>query len=642
MNAALYAKIYYLYVAGYVVLVALIWPRNNSKVVSAVKLVTISLLSTFALFWVWAIPFFWDDAGIILKYLDNFKNGEWFVYNEGGDRVYGISSFLHGLLAGIISRFTGLTAEQSLYSVNILGVFTALLATLYLICLKIRIPMMQWSAFLLLIVATKWSFINAFMGMETPLHIGILVGAISCLLYGRMSGFWFLSALAVISKMDAVPLVVLWGGIALLSAEKRFYFWPFSRDEYRTIAVYFLLPLAFYIVAAWYLFGSVFPHTAATKLAYAQSGEPRIMVIAPLLQGWGWVLVSVTTIVSALHVLIERNFRSLLDVTPFVGVVAYIALYIYFNPLERMPWYYALPEYLLLLQLVLILPSLITRITIFSRFPCWATIAAVMIVVLFGAREKRERLLNMAYNNDRVEGERIAIGRYIRDNTMSSEVIVAGHGYIAREADRFVVDYSGLNSPEVTGLGHDLQRILAEYMPTFVVVHNPLIDPEINQEYNVDRVFYDISWNYGRPWFVYRRIDGEYTVVQIRLEGQHPSYKYDTGLPWSARALRGNPIVLELPRHNSKTVDRIIAGVRRAHNKFDLNIYMLDEKKNKTRIYSGTIQKHSDDRGARYFYPLDIYVSNSELFADARYILFTSESNEIIELVEPVGIIMIH
>lgn len=69
MNAALYAKIYYLYVAGYVVLVALIWPRNNSKVVSAVKLVTISLLSTFALFWVWAIPFFWDDAGIILKWL---------------------------------------------------------------------------------------------------------------------------------------------------------------------------------------------------------------------------------------------------------------------------------------------------------------------------------------------------------------------------------------------------------------------------------------------------------------------------------------------------------------------------------------------------------------------------------------------
>lgn len=64
---------------------------------------------------------FMDDAGIVMRYLDNFRNGLFYVYNAQDGPVFGISGFLHGVLSGFFVYFFGVSSEMALVLANFMG-----------------------------------------------------------------------------------------------------------------------------------------------------------------------------------------------------------------------------------------------------------------------------------------------------------------------------------------------------------------------------------------------------------------------------------------------------------------------------------------------------------------------------------------
>ena len=149
---------------------------------------------------------FVDDAGFILRYLDNLQHGCFFCYNVEDGPVFGTSGMVHGLFAAFFTITGLLSPEASLYLSNFLGIFL-----IGWLLLKIIRFLVEDSRFTFLIWAVTLSGSAAFLkvsvsGMETPLHIAIVLSAVYFFLHNKSGWFWALLALATISKLDVVPI----------------------------------------------------------------------------------------------------------------------------------------------------------------------------------------------------------------------------------------------------------------------------------------------------------------------------------------------------------------------------------------------------------------------------------------------------
>lgn len=74
------------------------------------------------LYAIWPHTFF-DDAGFILRYLENTKQGGWFRFNADELPVYGISGFIHGLFCSVLVVLSGISPENALHVSNLTGLF---------------------------------------------------------------------------------------------------------------------------------------------------------------------------------------------------------------------------------------------------------------------------------------------------------------------------------------------------------------------------------------------------------------------------------------------------------------------------------------------------------------------------------------
>jgi hypothetical protein len=192
--------------------------------------------------------------------------------------------------------------------------------------------------------------------------------------------------------------------------------------------------------------------------------------------------------------------------------VAVLALYVVYNPGERMPWYYVLPQALLVLGAVC---------GLFRVLRDQRRVAAVLIVVLgLGAAlpetiSRAERRIRYDLNYIQgIEPERIAIGRFIHENALPEDRLLTGHGYVARYARIHTYDSTGLNSPEVTRLRAERKYLPDALHPEWIAWHAGLPwDTQREFGYRLERTYYARSARGNPAWRVWHRAPGPLALV---------------------------------------------------------------------------------------------------------------------------------
>ncbi len=414
--------------------------------------ILVSALAATLVLWLWrGIPLY-DDGAIVLRYLDNFAAGHFYAYNHGDGPVFGVSGFLHGVLAGGLAWSGLLGPLASLLASNWLGLALTSLFTLRILDRCGGPGPMRWVAWLVAATASPSLLISARQGLETPLHLAVILLAIWLLLRPYDRRLWLALALAVISKQDAVPVAAVLGALALARARSLEAPVPWRRLG-RDALLLGALPLVAWVAFATVVFGSPMSRAALVKLRYHQHPHGFLPFLQPRLP----LLPALLLALALTAALIRRRRRRgqtralLAELGPGAAGLALVVLYLAYNPGERMVWYYALPEYLLLLQGILAARLLVSGAARLpgrrSRLLAGAALLAVGAVSWPVAG--RELAHDVGYLRI-CERERIAVGRLVASLAAPGDTLAVGLGHVAREAGLYTWDLSGLNSPLVT------------------------------------------------------------------------------------------------------------------------------------------------------------------------------------------------
>lgn len=421
---------------------------------------TLSILlcaSLFAALWLYSrmnpyyIPVI-DDSAIVMRYLVNFQKGHFFTYNIGDGPVFGISGFWLGISAGLLS-WIGLAPQAALMTV-------ALIASALFFFAVLRILQHASGNLLVTLLVGAGVFASAaymqkalFLGLETPLHLWLVAEMVLAHLKERGRLFYLMAAVCIVSKLDACFLV---GFLIILRAHEAWRAGELAA-EVRRAFVFFGLPLMLWVLIASLLFGNPIPQSFLSKFLFRQKApqtswfpflEPMIDshrgFVSMLLIGGSMVLAVLARARGWLQEKASATFAML-----FAGTMA---LYYVYNPGEKMPWYYPLPEFLALMC-VACLP-----IGLFRSVPATGGrghfrrgMVLVSVLLLIGVVTQRAPLARnaipeakawqMVFEKERMESGLLANQVAPKDRP----VLWTGHGYPAYLFDGYVVDYAGLN-----------------------------------------------------------------------------------------------------------------------------------------------------------------------------------------------------
>lgn len=455
-----------------------------------------------------------DDGAIVVRYLDGFAGGRAFTYNAADGPVFGVSGFVHGGLSGALAYSGLLEPLDSALTSNALGL--ALTAGIVLLLLVragggLAVALPPW---LLVMTACSYLVVNARQGLETPLHLGLVLAALWAVQADRPRWCWPLLALAVISKLDAAPAVLVLGALVLL----RQAFGAPVGQRLRALARAAVrgglaggLPLLAWLLLAGGLFGNPLPRalltrfqplttTEGARFAFFETGfafhEP--VVIA-------WVAAAVAT--AAWGIARRDGWPTATALAPTWACLALLLAYRLAGPTEPMSWYFALPELLMLLQVAGSLAAVIRRTVRSGRLRVGLAALASLALMAVTTPRTLARVRGTVEYLDVVERERIRVGRFVAAGAAPGETLLTGHGHIARESRLHTFDLSGLNSPDVAALlaeGRDPVRVLR---PDWIAQHGPLGDEvRIELGYTLLATFDDIAAVTDWPaWTVYQR-----------------------------------------------------------------------------------------------------------------------------------------
>ena len=457
-------------------------------------------------FALWPCERVFDDAGIILKYMDNFAEGHFFAYNAADGPVFGISGFIHGILAGFLAWTHLCSPLNALFASNFIGLVLVSFVLLRIYA-HFGLTRLQRVALWGIAVVGSPAFVTcAKQGLETPLHVALVLMTVLAFMKGNSAMVYGLSVLSVISKLDAVPVVGVLCVLTLLRDVANAG-WRLPCSLIRTPLLWAVLPSAIWVGIAALLFGSPLPQTAMAKMLYHPHPSGHWF---PFIEGLGRLQYIVLCLPIALAMCLWARRRRLVTMESVNTVVCglclfvYLALYYFYNPFERMAWYYVLAEILLWLQLGVTLVTVMPR-----RFLTASAIAAFIGVTVLCLPAVLARVERTVHYVSVVESEREHVGVWIHANSVGDEVLLAGHGHIARASQLYTIDYSGLNSRAATDHGLDIPSLIATFRPEWVVLHGAMpreADPE--SVYALARSFYNISTIIDAPtWRVYRRVE---------------------------------------------------------------------------------------------------------------------------------------
>jgi len=389
-----------------------------------------------------------DDSAIIMRYLRNFQSGCFYCYNVADGPVYGISDFWYGIATGSLA-WLGLAPQAALMIVSLLTCvlfFNAIFRIFYFVSGRIWLALGLGTMFYL---SSRFIPMNLFNGLETPLHLWLVATTFLLLLQNRPRLFYLFAAASVISKLDCGFLIALMLLLNLLRARAR----HALRLSIRDGALCFVLPMILWAGFATWLFGSPVPQSFLSKMLL-RSHAPRTSwfpFLEPLLDGTGAVpSMALALACGVLSVIVAWGRRqvatpSLVFAAASVGT---LGLYFVYNPGEKMSWYYALPECLILMT-VFLLPVDAARLPSRGFSAAGLAVSAMLACGVAALRFPMSQGLMPQVRkwNEVYERERMASGLLANQiRPRDHPVLWTGHGYPAYLFDGYVVDYSGLNT----------------------------------------------------------------------------------------------------------------------------------------------------------------------------------------------------
>lgn len=455
---------------------------------------------------------FFDDAGFVMRYLENFHDGHFYAFNPGDGPVMGISSPVQGLVNGMICATGAQVPEQAIRRTAFLGLII-LIFCLIRIFRKTNEKGNDFLVFTVLVLISSKYFLGVMKaGLETPMHLSIVMGALLAYYAGKERLMWFLLALSVISKLDAVPIVLVISVAWLIGNFRLLLPVRWSNQHLRNLLLYAVLPVVGWIGFATLVFGSPLPQSAYAKLEYHYHASdywfPFFVRYAkddfyyPLMIGTA-IGAGVMTIV----IIFLKKWEKLKLLVPGVAFLATLVLYYFYNPGERMMWYYTLPDLLLILQMMLCVAFFVQLIRIpMVRVALLLTLALGHLTYIY--RDIADGKVWLEEYLATVEYERNAIGLYLGYTVPESDTLMTWHGLTGRYAKGYVVDMSGLNSKQVTEYARNMYILDVFYQPDWVVNtrNDEFIRTFQKPPYSLDTVFYDVT-AYGYPeWQVYKRV----------------------------------------------------------------------------------------------------------------------------------------
>jgi len=219
------------------------WPTWAALAVAAIVLLRSGFPSS-------ATRYGYDDAYVTYRYARNLAQGLGFVFNPGQPAVLGTSTPLYALILALGAR---LGAE-----VPALSIVLGTLATAVTLALLVRLAARMGHPAAGVAAALVWSlspFSYRYVeGMETPLYMALIVGALWAALEGRLLLPLTLGALAALTRPDGLAVLAVVSGLALI--ERR---WSWRA------ALPAVVMLAAWIAFATARFGSPIPASGLAK-----------------------------------------------------------------------------------------------------------------------------------------------------------------------------------------------------------------------------------------------------------------------------------------------------------------------------------------------------------------------------------------
>ena len=484
-----------------------------SPVSSRVTSLALALGAALLYFLVWPDMPLGDDAAIVLKYMDNFAQGYMYCYNPQDGPVFGISGFVHGVVSGGLAWSHLLSPLASLYTSNFIGLVLVSYISFRILAWHTGegnpLLFLLWA---MLLLTSNMLIMNARNGLETPIHLALVLACLLFYLQNNTRMLLLLSVVAIVSKLDAVPIV---GMLVIANVARNWsrFQSPSFRSEYgRSVLLYGVVPLVFWIVVSTALFGSPLPQTAYAKFMYRRDttgdwfpflealfNEKNRMLLV------GIVLACIAYVAALVYFFKKKSTDKVLTIFIYGSVIAaYLLLYYVYNPAERMGWYYVLPAFVLGIQcIVLLFESLLKRV---ERYAIIIGITGIVCYVTLYWPRVESQVQRYAFSLNLVENERQAVGQWIREHSVPTDTLLTGYGHVAERAGLYTIDYSGLNSKVATDFKLDVPRIAGLIDPRWIVLDTLLTDREgMCERYELRRSYFNLASLGKETWRIYER-----------------------------------------------------------------------------------------------------------------------------------------
>jgi len=556
----------------------------------------ITIIITYLIF-ILSARYLFDDAGYVLRYVENFKQGHFYQFNKSDSPVFGLSGFIYGLLCFGISIF-GFSAPVSVKLACFIGSTGYLFVLLQLCRLLIADKRMVWLAFIIIGTGLETIVLMFPSGLELPVHITIVIAAILFYVRNNHRLFLVFAALSIISKLDATPIMAVLIGLYLWEH----IFLPQKTKEIKTWVLYFVLPLGAWVLFTYIFFGSPLPQSAFAKLNYHPNTDknPFPFLHYFLQHPIRKISIIVFEVIAVLHIIEILFYRKLKHVKPFIFgymFISVMALYFFYNPNERMIWYYSLPEFLLTLQILYSFIYFTTKkslikvsiITIIPLLLCMLPVFKNLI----NAKEYH------TFYSERVERERYMIGDYMHNLSTPNDTLMSSHGLVGWNFKGYVMDLSGLNSKIVTQFKRNPDSLLNVFKPHYIINHAWPTDLNIygKHGYEIDTAFADVTLLEYPFWAVMKRAnDKKRGYARLRLE--YCTNMYDAIDQTQVTHFFSDSLSINVKSIEGKPV-KLWTGIKREDISFTLEVILYNETEimNKQLIY---IEKGADHYVSKY------------------------------------------
>jgi hypothetical protein len=393
------------------------------------------------------IPAF-DDSAIVMRYLLNFQKGYFFTYNIADGPVYGVSSILFGLVAGCLARF-GADPQPAIIMTSFIGSVLFFYFIFRIFALAVEGVIVPIVFGLLLLLSSVYVSGTFFIGLEASINLSVVAALFYVFLARYSRAFHVVCFLAILSKLDTASIV---SGLIALNFV-RAWMEKGLRREIWNFVIFFLVPCLAWFAIATVVFKNPLPQSFLSKFLFRAKAPPTswFPFIEPFLVDWRLrvsFLIGIGAAVVAIGMAIRAKTLQGFSFAFSISLLGTLLIYYVYNPGEKMPWYYTLPEFLLLMS-VFTLPfsaRLLSPGLVRASFLVVSLLTCIFVLVL-RAEATFDRIDQARYWQIVHEGERDAAARLANEVApKANPVLWNGHGYPAYRFNGYVVDYAGLNS----------------------------------------------------------------------------------------------------------------------------------------------------------------------------------------------------